>query len=794
MGRRKAFLSGVLCLALMFSVPISPIWADENAAPEPDLELAIEQDRDVLGLEQENDEQEILDEALEGVGDEDALGDESQEAVDEDAIEVNPTAAGYSIEYQAHVAFEGWKGWVENGARAGTVGKSRSIEALNIKLKGDGLKGSVEYRTHIQNRGWESSYVKDGKTSGTTGKSLRTEAIYIRLTGQVAETYDIYYRVHVQNFGWLGWAKNDEPAGSSGYGLRMEAIEIRLVEKGKTGPTSAVTTAFKKPAQSLIARAHVQNVGWQGWVAEGTTTGTTGRGYRMEALCLQVANADYSGSIEYRAHVSGIGWQGWRSSGAVAGTTGQSRQMEAVQVRLTGQLAEIYDVYYRVHSANIGWLGWAKNSEAAGITGFSCRMEAAQVRLVAKGGKAPGSTDNHTIELTYAAQACVASKGWLSQVSGRQVVGTTGQSLRMEAFKLSVESGVSGGIEYRAYIQDTGWQGWKRDGAIAGTEGESKRIEAIQIRLSGDLSKYFDVYYQAHSERLGWLGWAKNGASAGTTKISLRLEAFRVVIVSKGGPAPGSTAGAYRETISVFSALNSASGSRSITTFGGFSLSTGARNRLQTAINSVTSRGYNMSFIMVDITTGKGVAYNADQPFYSASTIKGPYVACLGAKVPSSVSSWRSTMESTIRVSSNEGYNALRNAFGAAPMRTWCSEAGVSTAIANSNYTNLSSRDLAKLWLRNYTYFTSGVSNAATVQSWYTSSLNSVIHYNLGSRYYMNTKPGWIGLSVHAANDAGIVWANGRPYIVAIMSNSPGNVRVLDQVVLAIDGAHNEML
>lgn len=150
-------------------------------------------------------------------------------------------------------------------------------------------------------------------------------------------------------------------------------------------------------------------------------------------------------------------------------------------------------------------------------------------------------------------------------------------------------------------------------------------------------------------------------------------------------------------------------------------------------------------------------------------------------------------MESTIRHSSNEGYSALRQAYGPAPMRTWCSEAGVSTAIANTNYTHYSARDLSKLWLRNYTYFTSGVSNASQVQSWYTSSSNSPIHYNLGSRYYMNTKAGWIGSSLRAANDAGIVWANGKPYIVAIMSNSPGNMRVLDSLVLAIDNAHNEM-
>ncbi|MCL1797169.1 MAG: L,D-transpeptidase family protein [Eggerthellaceae bacterium] len=550
----RVVFSLVLCLSLIPLVGVTA-WADEDGKIADQV-----RNDDVVGNEGEeiadqvrNDEDARGDEVVGDEGEdarndesnEDALGDESDEAANSDAIEVSPTAAGYSVEYRAHVAKEGWKSWVADGKLAGTTGKSRSIEALEIKLKGSGLKGSVEYRTHVQSKGWEPSYTNNGKTSGTTGRGLRTEAINIRLTGEVEQAYDIYYRVHVQGFGWLGWAKNGERAGSSGYSYRMEALEIRLVEKGKAEPTSTVATAFKKPDQSLIARSHVQNVGWQGWVTEGKTTGTIGRGYRMEALCLQVANTDYSGSIEYRAHVSSVGWQGWKANGGIAGTTGQARQVEAVQVRLTGELAEIYDVYYRAHSANTGWLGWAKNGEVAGITGVSCRMEAMQVRLVDKGGKAPGSTDNHTLELAYTSQGHSSGKGWLSQGSGRRVVGTTGQGRALEAFKLSVSGSLSGGIEYNAFVKGIGWQGWKHDGAIVGTEGQSRRIEAIRIRLTGDLANYFEVCYRAHSTNWGWLGWARSGANAGTYTVGYALEAFEIAVVVKGAPAPGSTSHAY---------------------------------------------------------------------------------------------------------------------------------------------------------------------------------------------------------------------------------------------------------
>lgn len=142
----------------------------------------------------------------------------------------------------------------------------------------------------------------------------------------------------------------------------------------------------------ISAQAHVANIGWMSPVYDGETAGTTGRSLPLEALQVQLEN-DYAkqGSVEVRAHVSDIGWQGWTSG--TAGTTGQSRAMEAVQIRLAGDLAERYDVWYRVHSAEFGWLGWAKDGESAGSQGYGRAAQAVQVELVEKGAAAPGPTD-----------------------------------------------------------------------------------------------------------------------------------------------------------------------------------------------------------------------------------------------------------------------------------------------------------------------------------------------------------------------------------------------------------------
>mgnify|MGYP002235665137 CR=1 FL=1 len=82
-------------------------------------------------------------------------------------------------------------------------------------------------------------------------------------------------------------------------------------------------------------------------------------------------------------------------------------------------------------------------------------------------------------------------------------------------------------------MQDVGWQGWTSNGNVAGTVGRAKRIEALKIRLTGDLSNYFDIWYRAYCQDFGWLDWTSNGQPAGTSKIGYRVESVQVKIVPR---------------------------------------------------------------------------------------------------------------------------------------------------------------------------------------------------------------------------------------------------------------------
>lgn len=298
------------------------------------------------------------------------------------------------INYRVHVEDYGWEeSWLSNGTTSGTTGESKRLEAIQINLDNSNYTGNIQYKAHIQDIGWERDWISNGEISGTTGKSKRLEAIQIRLTDELAEKFDVYYRVHSQDYGWLDWAKNGEKAGTQGYSLRLEAIQIVITNKGEV-PGSTANPFIKK---NLKYQSHVENYGWMNWVSDDTISGTTGQALRTEAVSISLVDPEYSGSIKYRGHVQNIGWQNWVSDGAVAGTTGKKLRLEAIQIELTGQMAENYDIYYRCHVANFGWLDWASNGQSAGSAGWNHAIEAIEIKLVKKGEGISQATKNHFI-------------------------------------------------------------------------------------------------------------------------------------------------------------------------------------------------------------------------------------------------------------------------------------------------------------------------------------------------------------------------------------------------------------
>lgn len=142
---------------------------------------------------------------------------------------------------------------------------------------------------------------------------------------------------------------------------------------------------------------HVQNVGWQEFVADGEMSGTSGASLRLEGIKVKLDTQGYDLGITYQTHIQNIGWeadtaQSWKSNGEMSGTEGLGYRLEAIQIELTGADTNQFDVYYQVHAQNMGWMGWAKNGESAGTAGYSYRLEGIHIVIVRKGENPPTGT------------------------------------------------------------------------------------------------------------------------------------------------------------------------------------------------------------------------------------------------------------------------------------------------------------------------------------------------------------------------------------------------------------------
>lgn len=212
-------------------------------------------------------------------------------------------------------------------------------------------------------------------------------------TAKAASTdADIYYAVHCQTYGWgLGVAKNGEVTGTSGQAKRLESIKI-WVKSELSG--------------SVEYETHVQTYGWSiGTKKDSEECGTTGEAKRLEAIKIRLTGqlAEVY-DVVYRVHRQTYGWTDWVKNGTECGTTGQAKRLEAIKIKLTGEMAEKFDVYYRVHSQTYGWLDWACNGEASGTSGLAKRLEAIEIVLVEKGETAPGETRYPYVDAAIAKQ------------------------------------------------------------------------------------------------------------------------------------------------------------------------------------------------------------------------------------------------------------------------------------------------------------------------------------------------------------------------------------------------------
>ena len=224
-------------------------------------------------------------------------------------------------------------------------------------------------------------------------------------------------------------------------------------------------------------------------------------------------------------------------------------------------------------------------------------------------------------------------------------------------------------------------------------------------------------------------------------------------------------------------------------------LSEEQQESLAAATQNIEDGGYTVGFTLINLNTGKGIAYNLDSRVYGASSFKGPYAAYLcqhlgdnDASYPSGSeaagsgvsSSIYSLMQPMILYSDNSAFNSLRNTYDSVGFAEWLNSCGVDSEIMHdTHFPRYSARESALLWLRTYQYLKTNTPTAQNLASLYEQTNVSFIRSGVsgdGEVEAVLNKAGWCAGSERFTGlcDAGLIkCTDGTTYLMSTMTNSP---------------------
>lgn len=224
-------------------------------------------------------------------------------------------------------------------------------------------------------------------------------------------------------------------------------------------------------------------------------------------------------------------------------------------------------------------------------------------------------------------------------------------------------------------------------------------------------------------------------------------------------------------------------------------LSEEQQESLAAATQNIEGGGYTVGFTLINLNTGKGIAYNLDSRVYGASSFKGPYAAYLcqhlgdnDASYPSGSeaagsgvsSSIYSLMQPMILYSDNSAFSSLRNTYDSAGFAEWLNSCGVDSEIMHdTHFPRYSARESALLWLRTYQYLKTNTPTAQNLTSLYEQTNVSFIRSGVSddeeAEAVLN-KAGWCSGRERFTGlcDAGLIkCTDGTTYLMSTMTNSP---------------------
>lgn len=301
---------------------------------------------------------------------------------------------------------------------------------------------------------------------------------------------------------------------------------------------------------------------------------------------------------------------------------------------------------------------------------------------------------------------------------------------------------------------------------------------------NGEIAQKTDIIQGTVNEKTG--NWKVVNGMVDFSAVSLEKTENNTWQYVKNGEVTEETSDSVATILGEI--LNSLSKEEGITTFGDFELSAEEEILLKNRIHNVTSKGYKLGFVVMNLNSLEGFAYNADEKIYSASTIKGPYVTSLVKSDNSILEKEKNRIEVILKRSSNVDYESMRDKYGDECFVDFSAETGNDLVIDTTrNFQYLTPRRLAHLWAGSYIFFESG-ETGESLGKMFESPAISPIHKVFSEKYTTRTKAGWVTKNnTEVTSDAGIVYTDKGDYLVVIMTTAPCDFTVAESIAEAVE-------
>ena len=225
-----------------------------------------------------------------------------------------------------------------------------------------------------------------------------------------------------------------------------------------------------------------------------------------------------------------------------------------------------------------------------------------------------------------------------------------------------------------------------------------------------------------------------------------------------------------------------------------YTLSQEAEDALAEVLALFENDGYDVGFVVLDLSDGSAVSYNAGIEVYSASVIKAPYIFSLLE------AGYEPTEDMYLagNQSDNDAYVSLRETYGNDVFAEWIEDTGIPEEQSATKYITTTPLDLARMFFKGQDLLLGDETYSDWARDTFTDSLNSAAALTIGETKSVYSKAGWIsqsdGYSVSSYTNAAIVDGD-NPYVIAFMADTPGWTGLTYAQVLmpVLDMIHDEM-